>query len=138
MTDHQWHIHLYAVAGHATESDEARTAMELTQLAETNFPVSFEQAAEGLQALDRMYFEFDGSFVWVGDQPQPWQIDGMLYDRLGRLHRVELKGWCPLMQWHELLKALGVEPAQIIAHLVEPHQLVDGIELFERWEQMSG
>lgn len=139
MNHPTWHLHLYAVAGHATDRDEAQTAMQLSQLADSNFPVTFEEAGVQLEKLERLYFEPDGSFVWVGQtSDQRWQLDGMLYDRGGRLHRVELKGWCPLEQWHQLLAACGIEPAHVVANVVEQHLLLDGIELQQLWEQLGG
>lgn len=58
--------------------------------------VSFEDAAETLETFPRMYFEPDGSFVWVSpsDAEAAWQVDGNLYDRAGSLIAIELKGTC--------------------------------------------
>ena len=79
--------------------------------------VSFEEVAQHLQQLPRMYLEMDGSFVWVGDhspsidapedgkRPE-WQLDGMLYDAGGMLQYVELRGSCSLSMWQRLLKCL--------------------------------
>ncbi len=69
--------------------------------------VSFEEVAEQLQAMPQLYFEMDGSFVWVGrDETSPtssrWQIDGMLYDAFGKIQYVELKGECPVESWKQL------------------------------------
>lgn len=69
-------------------------------------PVSFETAEAELAALERLYFEPDGAFLWVGKQPGAWQIDGMLYDAAGSLQYVDLRGHCPLPQWRRLVLAL--------------------------------
>lgn len=69
-------------------------------------PVSFEAAEAELATLGRLYFEPDGSFLWVGEQPAAWQIDGMLYDAAGSLQYVDLRGRCPLPQWRRLISAL--------------------------------
>lgn len=69
-------------------------------------PVSFEAAEARLTALEQLYFEPDGSFLWRGRQPTVWQIDGMLYDAAGRLQYIDLRGHCPQPQWRRLLDAL--------------------------------
>ncbi len=63
-------------------------------------PQSFEKLAERLGEMPGMYFEMDGSFVWVdhGSVP-PSQMDGMVYDLNGRLEYVEIKGACSARQW---------------------------------------
>lgn len=82
--------------------------VEREQLQSTTFDCSFEEASTRLAALERMYCEPDGSFVWVSSQNEPaWQIDGNLYDRNGRLLFVDLKGTCPNEQFERLLAALG-------------------------------
>src|SRR5687767_6803554 len=58
------------------------------------FGASFEDAASRLSGLPRMFFEPDGSFVWVSTDPA-WQVEGYLFDRDRRLQYVELKGSCP-------------------------------------------
>jgi hypothetical protein len=69
---------------------------------------SLETAAAHLQRLDRMYFEWDGSFVWTGiDGAQRWQVDGMIYDAGTMIQYVDLKGWCPQAQWWQLIDAIG-------------------------------
>ncbi len=74
---------------------------------------AFEALAERLQTFERLYFEMDGSFVWTGEHPLPWQLDGMVYDLGLQIQRVELKGQCPYVQWRKLLSALN-HPQQIL------------------------
>lgn len=75
--------------------------------ADVSWPVSFEQAAERLAQLDRLFIEPDGSFVWRGDEAgQPWQVDGVVYDRVGGLSHVELKGSCPAAALESILSAI--------------------------------
>ncbi len=65
-------------------------------LSTTTFGCSFEAAQARLAALERMFIEADGSFVWASPQDRPaWQVDGNLYDRAGRLIYVDLAGNCP-------------------------------------------
>ena len=88
------------------------------QLSTTPLSVSFEDAAERLGRLERMYCELDGSFVWVSSQGEPsWQIDGNLYDRDGRLLFVDLKGTCPPAQFNTFLTALGWPATKLMFQL---------------------
>lgn len=70
-------------------------------------PQSFEELAEQLGELPGMYFEMDGSFVWVDHTSiPPGQMDGMVYDRNGRLEYIEIKGACNARQWIILCSAV--------------------------------
>ena len=72
------------------------------------FNCTWEQAAEKLEALPRMIFEPDGSWIWSGGVGATrWQIDGHLFDFDGRLHRVELRGDCPEESFNVLLGCFG-------------------------------
>jgi hypothetical protein len=73
----------------------------------TELRSSFEELAEQLGGMRGLYFEMDGSFVWVdhGSVP-PGQMDGMVYDRNGRLEYVEIKGVCNARQWIILCSAV--------------------------------
>lgn len=89
-------------------------------LAAASFQITFEQAVERLQRLDRMFIELDGSFLWTGqDSDCRWQLDGMLYDDGQRLKRVELKGSCPLASWQLLLGCLDWPTQPLLAHWIE-------------------
>ena len=70
-------------------------------------PQSFESLAEKLGNMPGMVFEMDGSFVWVDRDFTPAsQMDGMVYDRLGKLEYVEIKGACNAQQWHTLCQVV--------------------------------
>jgi hypothetical protein len=84
--------------------------------------VSFEALAEQLQSFERMYFEMDGSFVWTGATPKPWQLDGMVYDLGNQIQRIELKGQCPRAQWQMLLKALNHPQQALVAYNLQSAQ----------------
>ncbi len=90
-------------------------------------PVSFEEALSVLSALPRLFIEPDGSFVWVSARgaARPWQIDGMLYDRGGRLLYVELKGHCPVVVFAELLAACGGQTTSFVVQLVRHAVVMD-------------
>lgn len=95
----------------------------------TPFAASFEEAGERLQALPRMYFEPDGSFVWVSNAGGPaWQVDGVLYDRGGRLQHVDLKGTCPAAEFDGLLAALGWPATPVMFQLVREAVFLDEAE----------
>ena len=80
-----------------------------------SFAVTWEEAAAALEALPRMIFEPDGSFVITGDDDEGcrWQVDGHLFDFADRLHRVELHGECPETEFDDLLRCVGW-PAQAL------------------------
>ncbi len=70
-------------------------------------PQSFESLAEVLGGIPGMYFELDGSFVWVDHKDTPAsQMDGMVYDRLGKLAYIEIRGACNARQWLTLCRAV--------------------------------
>ena len=97
----------------------------------TPWACSFEQAVEALSRLPRMFVEPDGSFVWTAAEPR-WQVEGVLYDRDGRLLYVELSGRCPAERFDELLIALGWPAAKFAFQLLREAVFLDEAE-FRRW-----
>jgi hypothetical protein len=95
------------------------------------FARSFEEAGQRLEQLERMFFEPDGSFVWTGvaDDGRSWQVDGVLYDRAGRLLYVDLKGACPLDAWRKLLDALADPSERLVAQWTRQAVIVPVDEL---------
>ena len=97
-----FHAALHALPrGEIAESTsvvDRRPVKQLILAAESldqSLPVSFEDAFEQLASLPRMFIEPDGSFVWVSDTTDvKWQLDGMMFDRGGRLQYVEMRGTC--------------------------------------------
>lgn len=73
---------------------------------------SFETFAELVTPWDGMFFEMDGSFVWVGNDSHEgkWQVDGMVYDLGTAIQYIELKGACPKSVMNQLLEACGEGP----------------------------
>ncbi len=97
------------------------------------FALSFEEASQRLGGLERLFIEPDGSFVWVSPQSAaPWQLDGNLFDRAGRLLFVDLKGTCPPAVFDRLLAALGWPVTPLMFELVREAVLLDEAE-FRRW-----
>lgn len=91
------------------EGLDLRTLVVPSSLQSTPLTVTFEQAAERLEAFPRLHLEPDGSFVWVSpsDAAVAWQVDGNLYDRGDRLNHVEIKGTCladELLRWLDALR----------------------------------
>ncbi|QGJ71995.1 Hypothetical protein PBC10988_37080 [Planctomycetales bacterium 10988] len=77
------------------------------------FPIRFEELMEQFAQWPRMFCEWDGSFVWTGEESISseeelrWQLDGNLYDRDDRLIYIELKGICPQNRLEQFLTACG-------------------------------
>lgn len=104
----------------------------------TPFAISFETASEALLALERMFLEPDGSFVWVSAaQERPWQLDGVLYDRAERLLYVDLKGACTPANFDRLLEALGWPETPVMFQLVHEAVFLDEAE-FRRYAGLRG
>lgn len=98
--------------------------------------VTFEEAADRLGTLSRLFFEPDGSFVWVGQSTgggAAWQIDGLLLDGGRALQYVELKGMCAAATWDELLRALAAEPEELLVQLVAAGYFLTAAE-FRRFQ----
>lgn len=100
----------------AAKSGETRTlrGLELATLAVRpedaldGFAVSFEELEAVYGHESRMFFEPDGSFVWRSSADEPtWQLDGLVFDRDGRVRYVDLKGTCPPERLETLLAPLG-------------------------------
>jgi hypothetical protein len=102
-------------------------------LGSTTFSRTFEEAANALAALERMYCEPDGSFVWVSARAdEPWQVDGNLYDRNERLLFVDAKGTCPVAEFDRLLRCFGWPETPVMFQLVREAVLL-GEDEFRRW-----
>lgn len=109
----------------------ALRGVELPTLAVTaagcpGFDRTFEEVAADLERFERLYFEPDGSFVWVSsDAADPWQLDGMLYDRDGRVRHVELKGSCPSEAFERFAAVLGRPVSELAFQLTREAVFLD-------------
>ena len=120
------------------------TPLELSDLQRsTPLTRSFEEVGEQLSQLARLYFEPDGSFVWVGEGEEEqstagsrWQVDGNLYDLNGQLLYVELKGHCPPEMFDELLRACGWPEQPVMFQLLR-HALYLDESSFRHWATTS-
>lgn len=91
----------------------------------------FEDALERLAAIERLFVEPDGSFVWSNPRPghgppgTRWQVDGNAFERAGRVLLVDLKGSCPAAGFDRLLMALGWPSQPVVMQLVRPAVFLD-------------
>jgi hypothetical protein len=103
-----FHIALYARHSQARPGPGGTLVVPPDAPAEL-LPITFERAAEELARWPRLFFEPDGSFVWVaatGTSPR-WQVDGQLWDAGAGLADVELHGDCPAEAFDQLAGLLG-------------------------------
>jgi len=101
------------------------------------FSISFETAAEGLSKLPRMFFEPDGSFVWVsahGAEPA-WQLDGVVNDRAGRVVSVETRGNCLRTPFEQMLGVFDWPETQLVIQLVQSAVFLEVAEYFRFLER---
>jgi hypothetical protein len=109
------------LGGHALE-----TLIIPPGLAGTPLAVSFEEACAGLNRLEQLLIEPDGSFVWSASHGEPhWQVDGVLYDRAQKLIYVELKGTCPAARFDQLLAIFGWPATPLMFQLVREAAFLD-------------
>jgi hypothetical protein len=88
--------------------------------------VGFDEALARLAALPRLYAEPDGSFVWASPAAdRPWQVDGNLFERQGRVLLADLKGSCPAEALDRLLAAFGWPAEPLMFELVRAGVFVD-------------
>lgn len=110
------------------------------QIGATTIKVSFEQLAERLGRLPRMFFELDGSFVWRGEHTKAsslaavWQIDGMVYDVSGQIARVEIKGECSRAEIEQLVDCLAPSDT-LVAHSLPHSCFVLMHDLLKAWPE---
>ena len=100
--------------------------------------VSFEEAVESLERLGRPFVEPDGSFIWTSSskESERWQLDGVLYDRGGRLNHVDLSGSCPAERFDRLLETLGWPDAEMMFQLSREAVFMDEAT-FRKWAAAS-
>jgi len=85
------------------------------------FSISFETATRRFAELPRMFFESDGSFVWVsanGAEPA-WQLEGVVNDRACRVVSVETRGTCAPAQFEQILGVFDWPETPLLIQLVQ-------------------
>lgn len=96
---------------------------------------SFESCFEKLGKLDRMFPEPDGSFMWIGfDGDKDWQLNGMVYDREQAVQWCEIKGACPLGEWHTLLGCFGWPEQSMLAQFPTEQMFAKVEDLDALWQ----
>ncbi|MFM8952739.1 MAG: hypothetical protein ACKOOF_06725 [Planctomycetaceae bacterium] len=87
----------------------------------TPLRVGFDTAFGRLEALERMFAEPDGSFVWTSTREGlAWQVDGNAFERDGRVLLCDLRGSCPPAEFDRLLEAFGWPAEPVMMQLVRP------------------
>lgn len=100
--------------------------------------IGFDDALVRLAALERMYAEPDGSFVWTSAREGlGWQVDGNLFDKDGRVLLVDMKGSCPPTDFDSLLRCFGWPEQRVMMQLVRPAVFLDEA-VFRRHAQARG
>lgn len=90
------------------------------------FVIGFDEALGRLAAIERLYAEPDGSFVWTSPREGPsWQVDGNAVERDGRLQLVDLKGSCAQAGFDRLLGACGWPGQPLMMQLVRAAVFLD-------------
>jgi len=88
--------------------------------------VGFDEALGRLGAIERLFAEPDGSFVWTSPREGlRWQVDGNLFERDGRVRLVDLKGTCPPADFDRLLAAFGWPRQRVMLELVQAGVFLD-------------
>ncbi|QDT13189.1 hypothetical protein [Planctomycetes bacterium K23_9] len=107
---HQFHLYLYGPECGPIES-------------------TFDAAAARLQAIEGLYFEPDGSFVY--SQAAGQQIYGMLYDAANQLQYVELWGDCKRPVWTKIVQAVVGPVDHELAVMCLPQRQLQDLQGFE-------
>ncbi|MGI9177261.1 MAG: hypothetical protein ACR2IT_05330 [Pirellulales bacterium] len=95
--------------------------------------IDFDTALEALAAIERLYVEPDGSFVWTSSRDAAvggggrawWQVDGNAFEKDGRVLLVDLKGSCPPPEFDRLLAAFGWPVQPLMMQVVRSAAFLD-------------
>jgi hypothetical protein len=99
----------------------------------TPIAIDFDTALDSLGAIERLYVEPDGSFVWTSSRGDAaggrgrawWQVDGNAFEKDGRVLIVDLKGSCPPAEFDRLLAAFGWPAQPLMMQLVRSAIFLD-------------
>ena len=92
-------------------------------------PTSFEEVAERLAKLDRLYFEPDGSFCWAHVPHE--SIFGMVYDAAGEVQYVELRGECDFATWRQIICAICGDHVEVATVMCLQKRQMQELQTFE-------
>lgn len=142
---YEFHISIHGLAADATAGEPLTSrgqSWPTLQMAAADMSlplaVSFEEAVTALEDLGRPFVEPDGSFIWTSSskEPERWQLDGVLYDRGGRLNHVDLSGTCPAERFDQMLQSLGWPAAKLMFQLSREAVFMDEAT-FRNWAAAS-
>ncbi len=129
-------IHLFALKPDCAAIDPSSprspesTRLDVCDADMRPFDVSMETLGEILAAQPRCYFEWDGSFVWTGDENGvTWTLSGMIYDTGQQISRVELRGTAPLEPVHRIVGWLSIPPRELACQQILSGTFISGLEL---------
>lgn len=130
-----WHIQIQGRSDDAIV-DRSKPGSMILPTGPRQIDLSFEFVAQKLEQWDGMFFEMDGSFVWRSKERKSvsenlWQLDGMLYDRAGKVEYVELKGSCSREAWKKISDLLSQEGGQPLMVYAVNHGFWLEVEQFE-------
>lgn len=106
------------------------------------FGCSFEAWMQQMLARSGVYAEGDGSWSWTSTDKNErnapaWRMEGMIYDRDGRLFYVDVQGQCTLAAWQDLVGALDIPPQSSLAICVAELGAWITPSGFEAWLSME-
>ena len=90
-----------------------------------SFAVSYEEVAEPLTAIPRLYLEPDGSFCWVSPDDVTQRLDGQITDDGRRVMCVQVQGRCTWSGFEPILRVLGWPGQAVMYQLLPSATLVD-------------
>lgn len=135
-------IHLFALKqDRAANSDSLAASpgalvhkLDITNADLRPFDVSMEQLGQLLAAQPRCYFEWDGSFVWTGEEDgSAWTLSGMIYDCGNQISRVELRGTAPERPVQQIVRWLQLPPRELACQHMDSGMYSSGLELEKLW-----
>ncbi len=94
----------------------------------TSFAPSYEDYAQVLMNIPRLYIEPDGSFVWVSALDSEHQLNGQITDDGQRVMFVELRGTCPFSGVEPVLVGLGWPEQPVRIQLLPNARILDDVE----------
>lgn len=121
-----------ALLGSSTRVPWSDTTVEARMLAEGSpqleqqgFGATYEDFAEQLSKVPRLYIEPDGSYVWVSSEDPTRRVWGQITDDGQQVLYLELRGRC---QWDDLAAIVGMigwPETQLIFQLMPDAVLVE-------------
>lgn len=101
------------------------------------FGCSFEQWMHKMLQRPGVYAEGDGSWSWTAQEKNErgapvWRMEGMIYDRDGKVFYVDVQGQCTADAWRDMVEALQARDERLSICLAELGVWVSASG-FEQW-----